>query len=456
MKKFLFLSAIVIAVIMSACSNEDYKSYVPADSKVVAKLDFKEFISQTGIDQEKLFKDIVEQYGDDVADFKNSGIDLTSPFYVFMRYSGSEMVIGVVAKVADRVQAESFYAKSAKEELKRGADYDYNIQQEAAVAINDDVMMVVSKDKKDKESMERTLTRLMSKDFEGSLADNKIFAQADGSTSFASLCADMSIIPDEALEGAGSMASMSSKDLDELRSVVINLEGTATDGVCDFICSAKSDNKEMQERIEKSRKAFGKISEKAFSSFSSGDMFGFAMNTDGAQLAELIKDAINRSSNEDMKRMMGQMVEQVSEILSKIRGNVVGVMNSPQDFIIKAEGKNIANDIVDMINESGAGGAFGLKSTSNGYSIGNMAWFGYENGNFYITGNENTAAQPSKVMGGPAPSQLTNLMKDRKAVIYGNVSMLKDLAAQAGGNSRDLKAFDAVYDKVKYITLSYK
>ena len=37
MKKFLFLSAIVIAVIMSACSNEDYKSYVPADSKVVAK-----------------------------------------------------------------------------------------------------------------------------------------------------------------------------------------------------------------------------------------------------------------------------------------------------------------------------------------------------------------------------------------------------------------------------------
>ena len=72
MKKLLFLSAILIAVIMSACSSEDYKSYVPADSKVVAKLDFKEFIAQTGIDQEKLFKDIVEQYGDDVADFKNS------------------------------------------------------------------------------------------------------------------------------------------------------------------------------------------------------------------------------------------------------------------------------------------------------------------------------------------------------------------------------------------------
>jgi len=338
MKKLLFLSAILIAVIMSACSSEEYKSYVPADSKVVAKLDFKEFIAQTGIDQEKLFKDIVEQYGDDVADFKNSGIDLTSPFYVFMRNSGSELVLGLVAKVTDKAQAEMFYTKSSKETLSKGADYDFNVQQEAAVAINDEVIMVVTKDKKDKQSMERTLTRLMGKDFEGSLADNKIFAQADGSTSFASLCADMSIIPDEALEGAGSMASMDSKDFEQLRSIVINLEGTATDGVCDFICSAKSDNKDMQERIEKARKAFGKISEKAFSSFSSGDMFGFAMNTDGAQLAELIKDAINRSSNEDMKRMMEPMIEQVSGILSKIRGNVIGVMNSPQDFIIKAEG----------------------------------------------------------------------------------------------------------------------
>ena len=124
MKRLLFLSAILIAVIMSSCSGSDYKDYVPADSKVVAKLDFKEFITQTGIDQEKLFKDIVEQYGDDVADFKNSGLDLTSPFYIFARNSGSELVFGLVAKVADKAQAEKFYAKSSKQQFKQGADYD--------------------------------------------------------------------------------------------------------------------------------------------------------------------------------------------------------------------------------------------------------------------------------------------------------------------------------------------
>ncbi len=421
MKRFYFLLAIVIAVIMSSCSNEDYKSYVPADSKMVGKIDLKEFFVQTGVDQEKFFKDIVEQYGDDVADFKNSGLDLTSPLYIFARNSGSEIVYGIVAKVADRAMAENYYAKSSKKTLKKAADYSYDVDAAASVAINDEAMLVVGKSNRDKDSS-----------------------------------ADMSIIPDEALSGAGSMAGMSSKDFEEMRSIVLNLEGNASGGVCDFVCSAKSDNKDVQERIDKTNKAFGMISEKAFSSFSSGDLCGFAMNTDGARLAELIKDAIDRSSNDQMKQMMGGFMEQLSTLLGKIRGNVVGVLNSPQDFIIKAEGKNITPDIVGMINEGGMAGALGLASTSNGYSIGGQAWFGYEDGNFYITGNENTAAQPSKVMGGPAPSALTSLMKGRKSVIYGNVARLKDMAAMSGENSRDLKAFDAIFDKVQYVTLSYK
>ena len=178
--------AIVIAVIMSSCSNEDYKSYVPADSKMVGKIDLKEFFVQTGVDQEKFFKDIVEQYGDDVADFKNSGLDLTSPLYIFARNSGSEIVYGIVAKVADRAMAENYYAKSSKKTLKKAADYSYDVDAAASVAINDEAMLVVGKSNRDKDSMEKTLTRIMSKDFNGNLGENRIFAQADGSSSFAS------------------------------------------------------------------------------------------------------------------------------------------------------------------------------------------------------------------------------------------------------------------------------
>ena len=456
MKRFLFLVAIVFAVILSSCSSEDYKSYVPADSKFVGKIDLKEFFVQTGVDQDKFFKDIVEQYGDDVADLKNSGLDLTSPLYIFARNSGSEIVFGMVAKVTDRAMAENYYSKSSKKNLKKTAEYSSVVEDDYSMAVNDEAMLVVGKSSRDKTSMEKTLTRIMSKDFTGNLAENKIFAKADGSKSFASFSADMSIIPDEALNSTGGMAGMSSKDFEELRSMVLNVEGSAADGVCDFICSAQSDNKDVQARIDKTKKSFGLISEKAFNSFSSGDMCGFAMNTDGASLVELIKDAINRSSNDQMKQMMGGFMEQLAPVLSKIRGNVVGVLNSPQDFIIKAEGKNITEDIVGMINEGGMSGALGLASTSNGYSIGGQAWFGYEDGNFYITGNPNTAAQPSKVMGGSAPSSLTNLMKGRKAVIYGNVARLKELAVMSGGNTRDMKAFEAILDKVKYVTLSYK
>lgn len=455
MKKIFLLWAIVIAVILSACSSEDYKSYVPADSKVIAKVDLKTFISQTGVDQEKLFSDIVAQLGDDAADLKNSGIDLTMPFYIFARNNGSQVVVGMLAKVSDREMAQKFYAKNSKTELTNGADYSYSIEPNVAVAINDEVVMVVSNEGGDKTAMEHTLTRVMKKDFGGDLSSNKVFARADGSASFASLCADLSIIPDEVMSAA-SNAGMKSEELNEMRSMTITLDGTATDGVCDFICSAESSNKTVQERIDKSNKAFGKISEKAFSSFSSGDVMGFAFNADGQQLAQLIKEAVERSASDDVKQMLGSTIDQVAGILGKIKGNVVGVFNSPQDFIVKAEGKNIVPDIVNSINESGMGGAFGLQSTSNGYSIGGQAWFGYDSGNFYVTFNENTAAQPSKVLGGPAPTALTNLMKSRKIVIYGSLDKIKELASATGDNSRNIKAFQAIFDKVKYVTFSYK
>ena len=82
MKRFLFSLAIIIAVLMSSCSSEDYKTYVPADSKLVGKVDLKAFFSQTGVDQDKLFKDMAEQYGDEFASIKESGIDATTPFYM--------------------------------------------------------------------------------------------------------------------------------------------------------------------------------------------------------------------------------------------------------------------------------------------------------------------------------------------------------------------------------------
>ena len=58
MKRILFLSAIVIAMLMASCSSDGYKSYIPGDSKIIGKIDLKQFFAQTGVNQEKLMNDL--------------------------------------------------------------------------------------------------------------------------------------------------------------------------------------------------------------------------------------------------------------------------------------------------------------------------------------------------------------------------------------------------------------
>ena len=200
MKKILFISAIFFAVLMTSCfKGGDYKSYVPADSKLVAKIDFKEFIKQTNVDQEKLFKDIKERYGDDVGDIKNSGIDMTTPFYIFARKNGSDILFGAVAKVEERGKVEEFLSKKAKASLTQEKDYSFEVKGDNAIAVNEDVLVVLGSTSSDNEAMKTNLSKVMKKEFEGGSGDNDVFKKADGNSSFASLYADMSLFS-EAME----------------------------------------------------------------------------------------------------------------------------------------------------------------------------------------------------------------------------------------------------------------
>ena len=453
MKKLLFLSAIVIAVIMSACSSEDYKSYVPADSKVVLKIDIATFLKQAGVDQDKLMKDLKDALGDDVSDLKDTGFDLTSPMYIFARRNGMNVEGGVVVKVDDRSKCELTYTKNAKSALTKKSDYSFDSGTGQVVAITDDACVALFSTSNDKEALERSLDRVMGKSIEG---DNKILDKADAKGSFASLSADLSIIPDVDLPAAAASAGVSSEDLEKLRSMEIDIDGSITDGICDFMCGVSSSDSEVQSTIDKGMKAYGFISEKAFSSLSSNDVFGFVANADGAQIAEFLKENISKitSRNPDMAQMLGGFVDQVSSILSKLRGNIVGVMRSPDDFTFLAEGKNITPDVVGLMQETGMEG---LRQSGNGYSMNDMVWFGYSGNNFYVTMNQASAAQPARAMGDAAPAALTNLMKDRKLVIYTNLKKSIEMSDQMGMSaSSQIKPVSSIFDKINYVTFSMK
>ena len=454
MKRSLFLLAIIIAVLMSSCSSEDYKTYVPADSKLVGKVDLKAFFSQTGVDQDKLFKDMAEQYGDEFASIKESGIDATTPFYIFAKNKGSEIVFGIVGKLENREMFEKFAAKEMKKSLEKTGDFSCNVESDGGLGVNDEVFVFVAKTSNDKDAIKTELAKIMNKEGEGNIAENKIFAKAEGNSSFLSLYTDLSIIPEDYVSMAGSQTGVDSDKIKDLREMIVGINGNASDGICDFKASVKSDNSAVQEKIDKCLKAFGVISDKAIKAFSEDDMFGLALNTDGEQLVNYITESLNSDDSNGGAAMIKQVFGMFSSILSKIRGNVTFAMRNPSDFMFKAEGKNITNDIVSSINEMQPSA---VSATPTGYCYDNQYWFGYADNNFYVTGSQMLAQEPSKLMGSSVPSALTSLMKDRRQVIFGNVSKLTSLASLASSSSdKDLKAFKEVTDKVKYVTISFK
>jgi len=470
MKRILLMMAVIIAVILSSCSSDGYKSYIPADSKVVGKIDLKEFFTQTGVDRDKLMSDLKQELGKDAPDFANSGLDMTTPMYLFVSGDASDASIGFVAKVEDRAKTEVFLAKNLEMKVEKISDRTCFIESDNAFGVNDEALVVVSRTTRDKDKVKSELNKILDKNGEGSISDNKMFALADGSNSFLSLYADMSIIPSELFSMAEKQTGMSSNDLEDLRTMEIGVDGSASDGICDFKLFAKSNKEEVQTRINDALKAFGAVSEKATQSFSVDDAVGFAMNIDGEQIVNLLKKAVEKISNPDLSQMANDALEKLATVLNKIKGNVTASFKSPEDYIIKAEGKNCTAEVVGLMREfgldqaspfsygDGSGNqASGLISAGNGYCLNGNTWFGYAGGNFYVTGSETLAAEPTKLVGSTVPSSLISLMENRRQVLFLNVDKMSSYADMASSDSgKPSKAFSAITEKVKYVTISYK
>ena len=447
MKKLLFISAIFFAVLMTSCfKGGDYKSYVPADSKLVAKVDFKEFIKQTNVDQEKLFKDIKERYGDEVGDMKNSGIDLTTPFYIFARKNGSEILFGAVAKVEERGKVEEFLSKKAKASLTQEKDYSFEVKGDNAIAVNEDVLVVLGSTSSDNEAMKTNLSKVMKKEIEGDVSDNNIFKNADGNGSFASLYADMSLFSEAMEKEMGKSAPAA--NLDALKKMEIGIDATCKDGVCDFKAAFKSNDKELQEKMDKSMKAFGKISEKATAAFSQDDMFGIALNESGEKIMEALNEAINNMPQDAAQYK--EIIQMISGFVKKIKGNVTFSMKSMDQLVFMAEGQNMTDEVVQLFKQNGAPAP---KLTGNIYSVQDEMYFGQAGSIFCFTNNKSIAENPTS-SGGSAPAPLISLMKDRRQVYFANVKKMLDLAALQDGNKEDLQAFKEITDKINYVTIS--
>lgn len=441
MRRVLFLGAIVIALMMASCSSGDYKSYVPGDSKVVGKIDLKEFFAQTGVDQDKLFKSLAEEYGDEVASIKDMGVDIAQPFYIFVKGKGSDFTFGVVGKMQDKEKFISWCKKQdIGDKFKSGdSDYSYLADNGGGLAFNDEAVIFVGSSDTDESAVKKSIAKVMEKEGDANIGDNALFNKADGASSFACLYADMSIIPSELVSQAQRQSGVDGVDLEDLRDMVIGLDGSAKDGICDFAWWAKSEKSSVQSKIDKSMKALGRITDKALDVFSADDVAGFAINADMSRIVDMLKEKFGSSDQ------FKQAIEMLSGILNKIKGNVIGKMDLGSNFVIAAESQNSTAEINNLMSQSG---------------MGYDAPFSYGfNGNFMCFVPKGVSPQNAMT---PADkkisSDLTDFMKEHRQVVFVNVDKLNSFSSQIPDpeSKKAVNAFGPVLDKIKYLTISCK
>lgn len=481
LKNALFMMAIVFALVMSSCSSHSHKQYIPGDSKVVGKLDLKEFFKQSEVDRDKLIKDLNDAYGNKVS-LEDCGLDLSEPIYFFARTQGMKISGGSIIKINDKKKVKAWLDNQMKVDLnKEDNGFDYSVKHGQAFGLNDDVLVIAYVDG-DESDAKKDLRKIMNKESSGDLDDNQLFNKMDDSEAFACLYADMSIIPAEALSASGLSDEMKS-NLSNFRKLNIGVDATYTDGICNFESWSSSDDEKVQGKIDDVKKSFNKISDKAVEMLPDDSFYGFAMNLNGADYSKFIKDIIK-----DLGGMIPFDLQNIVDLVAKIKGDIVYysedynprllVGESAGKMLFVAEGEDISKQVVELYGGLSDGKenkalaaddeeiddfsdynfypAHTLKETSNGYCYNDELWFGYAENAMWFTSENKEVKSPFAKADKPISSNLADFMKDHYFVMFINMDKLKKSSIKSDSDKKVFDAYAEIINKTEYITFSIK
>lgn len=364
-KRLVFLSAILIALVMSSCCKEKYKKYIPADSKVLGKIDVKAFFEQTGADKDKLLEDIDDAFGED-ADFdfssiKDMGLNVDYPMYIFGRGKGTNYTFGIVAKVDDKDNVKKWFENNSKKvEFKKdddGFEYYANDKQEGAIGLNGDALVIIITPGNEAKG---EIKKIMRKNYEGDIDENELFKKVNESKSFACLYADLSIVPEDLIKMAQREAPDGVRDyIKYIRKMTVGFEGSFDDGVCDFALSIESDDSKAQEKIDEVKDMLRTITEKGMETIPDDAIGGLAANLDGSKIVDFTKsilDKLNLKDKDDSE--FKYMLASLFDIVGDIDGDLVAYSFAPSrsretpDMMLAVETKsNTSDKIVELIRD---------------------------------------------------------------------------------------------------------
>ncbi len=506
-KRLAFLLAFVIALVSFSSCSQKHKGYVPADSKIVGKIDLKAFFKQTGADMDKLLSDMEDNLGDDVEKIKDMGLDVKDPIYIFGRGKGANYTFGAVAKVDDKDKVKAWFEDNAKVEIdKEGDGFEYFAEGNTGIGLNGDalVMIVSSGDDAKKE-----IKKIMGKEYDGDLGDNELFGKVEDAGSFACLYADLSIISEDIAKMLERQAPQLKDQLEDIRKMVVGIDGNCSDGICDFSYWGESADEKVQKKIDDSMATLKEIGEKAILAVPEDAIGGLVANVDGPKLSKNIDKSLKEAKLlDELPPEFNDLYNKFLALLGDVNGNFAGYFVAPMDLMIAIESKdNTADKVAELFNsledqfnsyadsqrldetlsyepaqfddeeiddaavddyenydfnsDFDSSSTFTIEKTADGYCCGNgngtKFWFGNKNGALFFTTNESLIPSALKKADKPVPSELVSFATSRKFMYFFNLGKVKDFSSAMDKDvKKAFNAFDEVLSKINYITFSMK
>ena len=155
MKNLKCLLMAALAVVLFASCGKSYTRVVPADSKMVATVDFKSIVEKSELTSYPSIMKAIEQFINDnsrnkkeaeqakkiLEDPSASGIDFTEPMYVFM--TGDRNFIGLALSVKDDGDLENFLKNQAGMKLKKEDGLMRCSEESAEIAFDGNSLVVL-------------------------------------------------------------------------------------------------------------------------------------------------------------------------------------------------------------------------------------------------------------------------------------------------------------------------
>ena len=424
LKRLFFCFWVAIAMSLCSCSDNDYVNCIPSTSTALVKIDAQK------VNSPKLMAWLKGVIG--VGDKENSGIDFSSPVYLFETVDGN---FGLCAKVKDSDDLTDFFNSSNGEvrfsRVRKVGDISFTDINESwcvgytsksFVAVGPVAVSALA-------DTRRVISRLLMQNAERSIVDKPMYSRIDTMSSAVSLVAQAQALPDKFVApitiGAPKEADVSQIFVEANVGIVgktLLLEGKTF-----------SFNKSIDKSIQNSQKLFRPIGERYNGKITESDVFGISLNVDGDKFLPLLQN------NKYLQSIMVGMNTAVDfdNIMRSVDGPMMvtskGFSDNNMSLAMLADVKSTPSWIsdVDYWKRSCPSGSKIIDNGTNSwiYASGNSRlYFGLRDNEFYASSenpdNFNSAIKSEILL---SHDLLLKMQQSRMAIVLNLSALLKSV-----------------------------